>query len=241
MNKFEGNKTYGVFGNTEGRIIEARIEDAGAAVITFPFRACEKIALEDSGRDCLRNLDSFDWIIFNDIYSALYFVEALADMKIDVADLDALRICSAGENVMHYLRAFQIHSDLILAPNGHAAGEIAQFAGFELNGLCFLIPTDSAAENMAAAELKCRGADIHELPLYRTKPVGENDSARVKALMLGGAIDELVFSNLDDLLSLQFLFPDHGLCELLKDVDVIAASDDVYQTLTESGLNPRHI
>ncbi len=238
VNSFDQEKIYGVFGNTEGRIIGSRIENAGSAVVCFPKHDCEKIDLADGDLESLRNLHAFDWVIFTDIFSARYFVEALADIA---TDLNKLRICSAGESVVHYLRVFRIHSDLILTPHNHAAEEIAEFAGVELNSLRFLIPSDSAAENSAALEFQSRGAYVRELPLYRTKTVGNDDLSRIKALMLGGAIDELMFSNLDDVLSLQFLFPDEGLCELLKEVVVNAAAEDVYQYLIEYGLHPRYI
>jgi len=241
MNTTDEKKTYGVFGNTEGRIIQARIENTGATVITLPAPECERLDLDSEDRERLSNLDEFDWVIFTGVFAARYFIEALKAVKTDLSDLDGLRICSAGENVVHYLRAHQVHSDLVLAPrdNDLAAG-IEEFAGAELNGIRFLIPTDQTATSDAGAKLKSLGAVVYELPLFRINPVEENDLARLKALILGGAVDELVFSNTDDLLSLQWLFPDEGLSELLKEIGVIAADEGVFQGLVELGLHPRY-
>lgn len=242
MHKIDNNKTYGVFSNTVGRILSARIEEAGATVLTFPVRECEKIELAAGDNERMRNLHEFDWVIFTDIFSARFFIEALKAVNLDFSQLDALRICAMGENVVHYLRSFQIHSDLVVSPcDKNIAIAITQFSALKTENLRFLIPTGSFIKSSTVVELELSGTIVCEIPLYRIISFEENDLVRMKALILGGAVDEIVFSNVDDLLTLQFLFPDETLFELLKDVGALAANDDAYYSLIGYGLYPHYL
>ena len=242
MINIDKNKTYGVFANTEGRILEARIENAGGLVISFSVPKCEKIVLAESDHQILRRISEIDWVIFTNILSARYFVEAITTIPVALSDLDTLRICAAGENVVHYLRNLQIHSDLIFTPGlMDAQSVIVEFAGDELTGSKFLIPTDSDAENLEFSDLKTRGATIIEMPLFQLGSVADRDLARSRALLLGGAVDELVFTNQEDLFILLHLFPDQTLAELLNEVDVLATDELACQSLIDFALQPHYL
>ena len=242
MISIDKNITFGVFANTEGRIIEARIEDAGGMVISFFVPECEKIILAESECQRLWQISEIDWIILTDILSARYFVEAITTIPGAISDLDTLRIGAADENVVHYLRNIQIHSDLIFTPGLiDAQSVIVEFAGDELSGSKFLIPTNSAAESLVFSDLKARGATIIQVPLFQLGTVAEGDLARSRALLLGGAVDQLVFSNQEDLFSLLYLFPDRTLAELLNEVGVLAVDEAIFQSLINYGLRPRYL
>lgn len=240
VDRIDKNKTYGIFANTDGRIIESRIDNAGATVISLPVRECKKIELAETDRETLRRIGEFDWIIFTDIFSARYFIEALNSAAVDVSDLDSLKICAAGETTVHYLRQFQIHCDLVLMKS-NAMHALAEFVGDKLENSRFLIPGDSATENSLSSELENIGVFVFKMPFFRTRPKDETDFARVKALLLGGAFDEIFFFNSDDIFHLLHLFPDQVPSELLKEIGILAADEDIFQSLTDFGLQPRYL
>lgn len=242
VNNIDKNKTYGIFASLEGRKIEARIEEAGGTVISFPVPEYEKIILAESDCQRLRKISEFDWIIFTGVLSARCFVEAFTNVAGSISDLDELRICSAGENVVHYLRNLQIHSDLIFTPELFDTGSvIAEFAGDELGGSKFLVPTNSSAQSLQFSDLKALGATIIEIPMFHLRSAAESDFARSKALLLGGAVDELIFSSEEDLFSLFHLFADQTPGELLNELGVLAADWIVFQSLVSFGLHPRYL
>ncbi len=241
MERIDENKTYGVFNTTDGRILEAQIESSGAAIITIPVLETESRVLENGHRKCLDDLSSFDWIIFPDIFSARYFIEILSELRGDLSSLDELRITALGENVVLYLRSFHIHTDLLIEQRDiqNAVPIIEEFAGVKLRSLRFLFPSGPAWPKSLADDIRSHGAHCQELELYRTIAGDESDNARIKGLLVGGAIDEIVFSSTDDLLSLQYLLPENGVHELLAGIGITAANAEIFESLRDYGLQPR--
>ena len=96
MNSIDKNKTYGIFANTVGRIIEARIENVGGNVINISVPSYENIVLPESHHQILGHLSESDWLIFTNILSARYFIETITAIPAALSELDSLRIVAVA-------------------------------------------------------------------------------------------------------------------------------------------------
>jgi len=217
-------------------ISELKNED----LLIFPSIQTEKLELNAKDTHHLKDLGNFDWIIFTDIFTADYFIEHLRKQEIDFFDLDNLMVCTLGEAVSDRLRFVQVHADIIPSKIDNEAvfSMISQFVGNELNELRFLVLSEKNAKISFIQQLINKRAIVEELPVYKAAFEDESSVIKLKTLLKGGAIDELIFSSPEDLISLKFLLSGEDFSQVLREVKISAISEIVYQSLQEINLRP---
>jgi uroporphyrinogen-III synthase len=195
---FMSDTIHGLFQTPANKAFIAKLEARGLAVLALP--QVEVSALEFT---LAEPLDSFDWMVFRDIYSADFFLTGIGE----VYALDELRVCTYGEAVADRLRFSQVHADII--PARIAAEEIlSQIAAYDtIAGKRFLIPREKHAAAELASLLKNKNGEVVELPVYEAhKP---SELAKWRSLLLGGAIDNFIFTSPQDVYDL-CLFAEPG-------------------------------
>jgi len=232
-------KTYALFANPANRKLIAELENTGARVFQFPPIDTEKIALDEKSVDYLRHLADFDWLIFSDVLTVDYFLEALEDNAIDSFEMDLLRVCAFGEAVSDRLRFAAIHADIIPASveiDVVFAAMLDYIGGEELKSLKILLANKSFNENLLTKKLQASGAEVLELPIYKIKFEKNLEIAKLKTLLEVGAIDEFIFTAPDDFVALKQYFESEMLFEIFKEVKVSAADAVNFQIAREHKL-----
>ncbi len=232
-------KTYALFANPANRKLIAELENTGARVFQFPPIDTEKIALDEKSVDYLRHLADFDWLIFSDVLTVDYFLEALEDNAIDSFEMDLLRVCAFGEAVSDRLRFAAIHADIIPASveiDVVFAAMLDYIGGEELKSLKILLANKSFNENLLTKKLQASGAEVLELPIYKIKFEKNLEIAKLKTLLEAGAIDEFIFTAPDDFIALKQYFETERLIDIFKEVKVSAADAVNFQTAREHKL-----
>jgi uroporphyrinogen-III synthase len=234
MTSTSERKTYGVISTTRSAGAAAKLKNEGSRVVEFP--AMFAPAGVDS-MAVLPAIDNFDWTVFPDTFSAVYFVEALLNLGGNPAEMDPLQICSIGEATADRLRCFHVHTDLILQSPADALPAFSDYLGENgLRGLKFLLPQINGAVSELARALADAGAFVTELPVYQRAAGAKGDLPKLRALLAGGAIDEFVFCAPADLDNLLYICETNDIHAVLSGMKAAAATDQAAILLAGLGL-----
>ena len=229
-------KTYALYANPINRKLVADLEKAGAKVFQFPPLQVEKIVLEPTAIEILRNLSTFDWLVLPDVLATDFFLENFESGGIDLFEIDFLRTCALGEAVADRLRFVQIHADVIPASveAEKAFSAIADYVGENaLGNLRFLFPNKVSESNQLKEILTASGADVVELPVYKTVITNKLEITRMKTLLENGAIDEFIFTAPTDFIWLDYYFEGVNLTDVFAEIKVSAADGVTFQSAGE--------
>jgi uroporphyrinogen-III synthase len=231
--------TAAVAADARSKKVRELLVSQGKQVLEFPLIRPVETPLDGAGRDLIKNLPDFDWVIFTDIFTVDIFFEHLDREDLDYFLLDEMRICALGEAAADRLRFRQVHTDVIPADNSARTvfSAIRDYVYEEknLSDARILLLRETGRASELADLLKSKTAAVAELEIYESAGFDSPETAKFKALVLGGAIDEFVFSSPEDVYSLfKMIGPD--LAGALKEAKVISADEITAQTLQEFGV-----
>lgn len=230
-------KTYAIFAHPANRKFIEDLEKKGAKIWLFPPIETEKLPLEHSAIELMKNLGGFDWLIFPDVLTVGYFLENLEEHAIDFYELDAMRICAFGETVADCLRFASVHADVVpvSVKSDTLFAEIVEYVGEdELNNVKFLFLKQAETENSLLKKMKEKCAPVFELPVYKVKVKDKVKLTKLKTLLCGGAIDEFIFSSPSDFVALANYFKTENVADLFSDTKVSVTDRVVLQTAREN-------
>jgi uroporphyrinogen-III synthase len=232
-------KTYGLIATTRSARPAAKLKNDGSRVIEFPAMF-EPAEMDQMG--VLPAIDNFDWTIFPDTFSVVYFFEALLNPGWKPADMDLVQTCAVGEAAADRLRCFHVHTDLILQSPAEALPALTDYLGENgLRGLKFLLPQIRGAGPELAPALAAAGVLVTELPVYQRAAEVKGDLPKLRALLAGGAIDEFVFCAPGDVDNLLYICETNDIHALLSSVNVVAATDNAAGLLAGLGLQTSNL
>lgn len=243
METFTDKKSYGIFSNAANRNIIKNLEDSGTKVFLFPVFETEAIETPENLNFIKENLSQIEWLVFSDVFAVDYFLEILNKCEIDLFELDEKRVLTFGEAIADRLRFSQIHADVI--SNSIDSDDIyialQEYLQTEtLADLKFLMPVFKGFENDFVRKLKNHGAEVFELEIFALKFPVDNQTAKLKALLTGGAIDEFIFTAPEDAFFLkQMLFPSM-INEVLQELRCFGTNEITMQTLHENHISSKY-
>ncbi len=215
----------------------AELQGYGARVLAWPrpdVGAPDNFAAID---EAIENLFGYDWLIFQNLNAVNFFLRRFQTLGHEISELDALRVGAVGQETVRTLEESQVHIDVIPArfltqPIVEAIG--AYVGGREtLRGLNFLIPC--AARSGLQESLEDAGARSDSVVTYRT--CSTNDPQRISALLAGGGIDCIAFTDALEVHVLAELFDTNELGRLLDGVAVACIDQDTAQSAAALGLS----
>lgn len=241
MNQISASsKTVGIFRNPLNKKLVELFESQGKKVFEFPALEKKRADLSETELDLFRNIFDFDWIIFSEIFTVEFFLEILEEQNFDFYDLDSVKIFSLGEAVADSLRFRQIHSDVIPPKNNVKAAftALSDYLSAEnkFSGLRFLILKEVAENSELANLLSENFAEIREVEIYKIEDQNESEISKLKALLVGGAIDEFVFSSPEEVFSLFKLLGNECFAQILSEIKIQTLNEITQQTLFEFGI-----
>ncbi len=233
--------SYALFLTPVNKQIIFRLRTQDKKVFFIPAIETEKLLLDKLAENTVKKSVTFDWIIFTDIFTVDYFMEFLQESEIDPFELDSVRICAFGEAVSDRLRFSEIHADII--PSSINTESILKaindyLAGEDFSKLKFLILKEFSNQIDLTELIKTANSDASEISLYRILEKDKPETAKIKALIAGGAIDEIIFSDPADFVAFKKYFPDAITQNIFSGIRFSAANDVMFQMLAENGFRP---
>ena len=241
MKTFSPPKTYAIFAAPAHRKLISELESDGSKVFQFTPLKPEKIESETAARIIGNVHEKYDWIIFKDVYTVDYFLEILEERGIDFYELDALRVLAYGEAVADRLRFVQLHADIITKSRktNEVFSTLLSYIGeSEIAKLNFIIPKAFEYNSELKDKLIESQASVTELPIYQMLTTDKKETAKIKALIKGGAIDEFIFTSPEDVISMTNYVSPEILSEFLSETTASGTNEITRQTLSENDLNP---
>ena len=237
------DKTYALFSGATNKKLIAALEKANAKFFLFPPLEIEKIFSDQESFTETIDFKRFDWVIFPDVLSVEFFLQALEENEVDLFEMDLIQVCAVGEAVADRLRFAQLHADII--PGSNSAADIlktlADYVGkVQPDSLKFLMLKGIPLKYEIEEKLIELGANLVSIPIYQAKGSNPREIAKLKVLLAGGAIDEFILSTPTDLIALKLYFDNRSISQILSEIKVSTIDRAMFQMLKEHELKAEY-
>ena len=173
--------------------LSAELEKLGAEILEFPtieVRPPEDLGPLDAA---IRDLDSFDWLVFTSVNGVEAFVARLAHHGLDLRAVPRkARIAAIGPATAERVREGGLRVDVV-PREFRAEALIEELAAGELAGQRVLIPRARVAREILPERLRESGAEVVVPPAYESVPSSKGKDELAKRLN-GGELDCVTFT-----------------------------------------------
>ena len=173
--------------------LSRELEALGAEVLEFP--TIEIRPPEDFGPldDAIRNLDSFDWIVFTSVNGVEAFVGRLMHHGLDLRSVPrAAKLGAIGPATAQRIEGKGLRVDVV-PEEYRAEALIGALEGNSLGGRRVLIPRAKVAREILPEKLRESGAEVVVPPAYESVPSSQGKE-RLEKLLESGEVDCVTFT-----------------------------------------------
>ena len=234
-NETTETETIGIIKTVRNKKVIELLKKQGKNVIEFPEIKIEKIEPGETEKNLLENISEFDWLVFTDIFTVDFFIEDLEKTGFELYRLDELKICSCGEAVSDKLRFSQIHSDVV--PQSNSADSMLSGIGDyifdeeEFRNSTFLIISGENENEEISNVFAEHNLQTAIVKVYKIAETHIFETAKLKSLISGGAIDRFIFTSPEDWESFSLII-DENIS--LNEIEFESTDDTTAQTLREN-------
>jgi uroporphyrinogen III methyltransferase / synthase len=210
------------------------LEAAGARVLEAPaiaIEAPESWAPLDAALDAI---ETFTWVVFTSVNGVAMVDRRLAVRGLAWAALAAGRVAAIGPATADALGEHGVRVDVV--PGEYRAEALAaRLRGVVGPGDRVLLARAARTRDVLPRDLKRFGADVVEVPAYRTRRA-EDGAARLRQALAEGAVDAVTFTSSSTARNFAELFGEEERARLLRGVTVASIGPVTAATAAEYGL-----
>jgi uroporphyrinogen III methyltransferase/synthase len=218
----------------------ARLNELGAHVIHCPTIQIVEPTTWEPLDAAIRNLGSYDWLIFTSVNGVVYFFHRRAEIQGDAKNWPSrLRTCAVGPTTARALVSECGRADVI-ARESRAEGVLAALVeavgGVEhLAGQRFLLPRARIARDVLPEELIRHGAHVDAVEAYQTvRPdVDRDDLIR---LITDNHVDAITFTSPSTVTNFAALIGKKDLLDTLRGIVVASIGPVTTESLRAHGI-----
>ncbi|MCK6439852.1 MAG: uroporphyrinogen-III synthase [Planctomycetes bacterium] len=164
--------------------------ERGARVYTLPMIRFARHRQPDEA-EVLRDIHTFDWIVFTSANAVEFFAQACAEQKVSMAHMKS-SVASIGPATT---AALDEHGLTPTFESVESSGKgLAKAFGEKLAGNTVLLPRSKRADDELPRELSKLGANVHELAVYDTLDETRNGD-ELRALVESRKAQALLFAS----------------------------------------------
>jgi uroporphyrinogen III methyltransferase/synthase len=208
--------------------------DAGADVIEAPTIAIEPPADWSPLDRAIAGLDAITWVVFTSVNGVTMFEERLLRAGRAWADVAARRVAAIGPATAAVLAERGVATEVV-PEEYRAEGLAASLAPLLRRGDRILLPRAAETRDVLVRSLEALGAEVNEVPAYRTRRVTES-AERLRAELARGAVDVVTFTSSSTARNFAALFGDDERRRLLQDVAIASIGPITADTAAAFGL-----
>jgi len=215
--------------------LSARLEALGAEAVEFP--TIEIASPEDFGPldGAIRELDSFDWLIFTSVNGVEALVERLKFHGLDLRTVSrGAKIAAIGPATAERTEALGLRVDVMPAEY-RAEALLEEIAGDSLAGKRVLILRAKVAREILPDKLREAGAEVVVPPAYESVPSSEGKSDLAKRLEAGD-VDCVTFTASSTVENFVRAIGEEEAIHLLDDTRVVCIGPITADTARERGI-----
>ena len=221
----------------QASILVQKLMSLGAGVIELPTIKIMPPADVASIRAAIKDINSYNWIIFTSVNGVSYFFKYLTQMEYDARILRGIKICAIGPATADKLREYFIKPDFV--PERFTSADVVQDLE-ELNEIknkSFLLPRADIAPDELRESLLARGAAlVDDLAVYRTVEQDIADDAPLVSLMKNHEYDMVTFTSSSTAMNFKKLL-DRLEIPVSEKIKCAAIGPVTAKTLKEIGFN----
>ena len=215
--------------------LSTELERLGAEVYEFP--TIEIAPPEDFGPldDAIRELDSFDWLVYTSVNGVEAFVERLRHHGLDLRAVPrGARIAAIGPATAERLEEAGLRVD-VLPGEYRAEALIEALDKGSISGKRVLIPRAKVAREILPEKLRAAGAEVVVPPAYESVPSSEGKEG-LSLRLQSGEIDCVTFTASSTVENFVGVFGDEGAARLLCGTRVACIGPITADTARKRGL-----
>jgi uroporphyrinogen III methyltransferase/synthase len=168
--------------------------DFGAAVITFPTIAIAPPGDWQRLDKAIKELDTYDWIIFTSVNGVRFFTERLKEKGVDTTVLGGKKLCAIGPRTQAELEKMGLV--VLFRPAEYRAEAVAEgLRSHGVQGKKILLPRAREARRLLPDALREAGALVDEVEAYQTVKPAKSQGREALEANLKRGIDVVVFTS----------------------------------------------
>lgn len=170
------------------------LSEEGADIIEIPTIEIRPLPLTSKGKNFIKNIGSYDWLVFTSSNAVEIFMSHLFKLKRDARNLGNVKTACVGNGTAKTLQSFGIKANLI--PGDYKQeGLMKSFRRVSLEGKRVLFARAKEGRKVLLDFLKKKKAGVDLWPLYENR-VPEGIAARLRNLFLKeGGVDLATFAS----------------------------------------------
>jgi uroporphyrinogen III methyltransferase/synthase len=177
----------------------------------------------------IKNLSTYDWVIFTSVNGVAFFFERLFAAGKDARAFNNLQTATIGPATEKKLFDFGLNSDIV--PESYRAESVVKaFGSMDIEGNKILLPR---AEEARPTKM---GAAVDEIPVYRTAAV-DSDGDQLLNQLDKKSIDMITFTSSSTVKNFKDLIPSKKFKTLLQDVIIASIGPITTDTASELGFD----
>ncbi len=215
--------------------LSRELEALGAKVFEFP--TIEIQPPKDFGPldEEIRELDSFDWIVFTSVNGVEAFVERLWHHGLDLRSVpQRAKVAAIGPATAHRVEEVGLRVD-VTPEEYRAEALIEALEGDFLEGKRVLIPRAKVAREILPEKLREAGAEVIVPPAYESVPSSEGKE-RLEELLENGEIDCVTFTASSTVENFVRAFGEEESARLLSGIRVACIGPITAETAGKYGI-----
>jgi len=185
----------------------------------------------------LERLSTFQWVVFTSVNGVAMVGARLADRGLGWTALTGVRAAAIGPATATALESCGVRADVV-PEEYRAEGLVERLRELVRPGDAVLLPRAAQTRDVLATELARLGAQVSEVPVYRTRPVTEA-AAGLRAALERGEVDVVTFTSSSTAQSFAALFTDEERARLLAGVTIASIGPITAATAASVGLATR--
>ena len=186
-----GKKVVVTRSRAQASVMVEQLKALGADVIAFPTIKIEPSKNFKALDKAIKELASYDWVIFTSVNGVQVFFERLKTLGLDARRFGCARVAAIGPATAEGLRSRGLEADSV--PPEYVSESIIRKLG-KVKGLKILLPRAAAARDTLHKELKRGGALVTEIPTYYTRP-DKGNFAELAQSLREGAVSLVTFTS----------------------------------------------
>ncbi|HDM75933.1 MAG TPA: uroporphyrinogen-III C-methyltransferase [Deltaproteobacteria bacterium] len=211
------------------------LEEHGARCLVFPTIKVIPPSSWEELDTAIRNLDTYQWLIFTSVNGVRFFFNRLFELGRDVRDLKGIKLCAIGPKTAEKISNYGLALDFV--PPEYRAEAIVEGLGKEnISGKRILLPRAAVAREILPQKLKELGAIIDVVEAYRTVLPEEIDKD-VKEAVNAGSVDCITFTSSSTVRNFAKFFSSDDLRKSGSDIFIACIGPITADTARELGFN----
>lgn len=216
----------------QASVLSKLLSEHGAQPVELPTIDIQRVSDTRELDRAISNLAQYQWILFTSVNGVEAFFEQLHNSKLDTRALNSLKIGSIGPATAKALEQKGIVPDY--CPDVYTTeGLIDGLRGKDIAGQRFLLPRANIADEELSKALTQRGAEVHEIAVYKTASV-KGIASRVKETLSSGQIDVITFTSSSTVANFVAAFGDKAI--VISSTKVACIGPKTAETAARAGL-----